>query len=614
MLQAVVRRRIGRIAAVAGALVGLSAARYREQAMNDVLTKVMPRGPVRRRLGRAHEAGGVRSVAARAVASCGLVACAFALASGSAAAHHPRTGIEEPNALRSPSMSLQASTFACDGDPEGKLENHGGDIAFWGDTAVLACSGDDESIADDGFAILDVADPRHPRTMSLFACTGGASDVAIWGDLVFTAVDTNQESGPPFAPGPVEDASETPARPSGACDAEVKGRVPGNVDENRFAGIHIISIADRSRPVQVGAVATNTLPDGRRRGVHGLSLVPDLANGRLVIYAAVPGQSKMDIVEVPLDRPSEARVVPDDTDDKLKFVSPTAAGCHDIAIFLPRRLAACSSPAGNPRETTQTVLYRIDDPLRPERVGSASATPSNGRRDHSATFSWDGETMIVTDENLASVANGQCKRDGGLDQGALWFYDVRDPSLPRFLGSQGPHPVAGADWCHPKQLNVVPLPSGDDVLVASWVGGGTTVVDFTGLNSSSRESSRPPREVAHYVVPRDGTAPLVAPNRNRTLPWSSYWHNGFVYANNAHACLAAALGCLGTKERGLDVFALDFRLDASLPTADRRRLNDAFEQALDLPWHNSYVQDCLPRPFGDAHGSGEAYEQCSRRG
>lgn len=539
---------------------------------------------------------------------CALVGVLWAVAVGEAAAHSPGGALEDPGALRSPSMGLASSTFACAGDPGGKLENHGGDIAFWGSTAVLACSGDDGEIDDDGFAVLDVTNPRRPEILSRFACVGGASDIAIWGDLVFLAVDTNQESGPGFAPGGVEDASETPARASGACDADVKGRVPGDVDEDRFAGIHIISIADPARPAQLHSVRTNTRPDGRRRGVHGLSLVPDTESNRLVIYAAVPGQSEMDIVEVPLDRPADARVVPN-----LKFKSPTAAGCHDIAIFLPRRLAACSSPAGNPREIARTVLYRIDDPLQPKLLGSAAQNPSNGRRDHSATFSWDGDTLIVTDENLASVANGECKREPGADQGALWFYDVSDPSDPKPLGSQGPHPVAGVDWCHPKQLNVVPLPTGDDVLVASWVGGGTTVVDFTGLNPAGDEPSRPPRQVAHYVVPRDAGAPLLTRNANLTVPWSSYWHNGFLYANNAHGCLAATFGCLGTKERGLDVFSLDFRHDESLPAADRERLATAFSRAQRLPWFNSYVQDCLPPGFGEAHGSGEAYDTCRGR-
>jgi hypothetical protein len=71
------------------------------------------------------------------------------------------------------------------------------------------------------------------------------------------------------------------------------------------------------------------------------------------------------------------------------------------------------------------------------------------------------------------------------------------------------------------------------VLVASWYGAGTTVVDFT-------DRARPTE-----------TASFVAPG---SFPWASYWYNGSIYANNMR-------GVLGPVEhgsaRGLDVLALD---------------------------------------------------------
>lgn len=86
--------------------------------------------------------------------------------------------------------------------------------------------------------------------------------------------------------------------------------------------------------------------------------------------------------------------------------------------------------------------------------------------------------------------------------------------------------------CTAHNYNVVPLKDGRDVLVVAWYTGGTAVVDFT--------DRADPRQIAFYV-PRTGPGANV---------WSSYWYNGFVYANN-----------LGT--RGVDVFQVDALADAA---------------------------------------------------
>ena len=62
------------------------------------------------------------------------------------------------------------------------------------------------------------------------------------------------------------------------------------------------------------------------------------------------------------------------------------------------------------------------------------------------------------------------------------------------------------------------------VLVSASNMGGTTVVDFT--------APAGPTEIAYYDSHNTVTA----------SPWSSYWYNGFVYAND--------------RARGVDVFLL----------------------------------------------------------
>lgn len=115
------------------------------------------------------------------------------------------------------------------------------------------------------------------------------------------------------------------------------------------------------------------------------------------------------------------------------------------------------------------------------------------------------------------------------------------------MGHQLPPATAGNNWCMSKQLNVVPLATGQDVLVASYAGGGTSVVDFT--------DPAHPFEIASYA---DG-----AGTSNAHTPWASYWYDGHVYSNNAYGCFVDA--CFGTLTRGLDVLALDRHLPGAIP-------------------------------------------------
>jgi hypothetical protein len=420
----------------------------------------------------------------------GVVGAAAALVA--AAAPHATVAARGDD-VRSPNVSLVASP------PTGP----GGDMAFWGDVAILAHGQADGNPANDGFLLMDISDPRHPRRLGRFICPD-AFDVSVWQDLVFVSVG-NSYAGPSCAAGPVPP-----------------------VDPGAFAGIRIVSIEDPRRPRQIAAVATGFDPATRRKGSHTHTILPDLlhrdGSGRpaprvLVYSSGGGGETDVDeeVVAVPLRDPASAEVV-------ARIDTAPAASCHDVSFFMPSRVAAATCAAAG------TQIWDVADPLAP-RLLSTIQNP-NISHHHGAAFSNDGKTLVIADESLAAIATGTC--NGGRDStvGALWFYDVADPTAPTLDGYfQLPRGAGGICTAH--QLNVVPLRSDRDVLVAAWYLGGTTIVDFSDPAN--------PREVGYFQA-------SPADPARRSNPWASYWYNGFVYANQLDE---PTLG-LGT-DRGLDI-------------------------------------------------------------
>src|SRR5688572_11378957 len=77
---------------------------------------------------------------------------------------------------------------------DGGTYQSGSDMAFWGDTAVLG------NTNPGGFRLVNIEVPRAPQLISKFVCNGSQSDVAIWEDLVFVAVDGARASDACDAP------------------------------------------------------------------------------------------------------------------------------------------------------------------------------------------------------------------------------------------------------------------------------------------------------------------------------------------------------------------------------------------------------------------------------
>lgn len=499
-------------------------------------------------------------------AAAALAAAALAVP-GVARADHKA---EHSAAANSMHMALESSTRLCD---SGRLTNHGGQIAFWKDTAVVECGNDDNDLGNDGFVVTDVSDPARPQPLGQFACVASASDIAIWNKLVFLAVDTNNTTLP--KPWEVTPGGGYGLRgPLGSeCDAPI-GTRDENDPERTFEGMRIVSIANPAAPRLVANVELE------RKGVHNITLLPDLqhrrADGtqapRLLAYGASPGDT-VHLVEVPLDDPASARPLYDTNPATATPPLPDAfaGGCHDITFFVPRHLGVCNNVDAGTR------FWDVSDPARPEATGATLHSP--GRRDHSSAVTWDGDLLVVTDESYELWTPSSCASSGNSEPVVLWYYDITDLSRPRLLDTQGPVTTPGGQFCHPKQVSVVPMASGRDVVTVSWMGGGTTVEEFP-------RGDRPAKRLGHYAI-GDATDP------ERGVAFASYWYRGHVYTNNVYGCGSGGVPCGGSLTRGLDVFTM---------TDDAGRPDPEFAGAIRARSFNFGTQECLPPPTGDAHG------------
>ncbi|MGH2723460.1 MAG: LVIVD repeat-containing protein [Actinomycetota bacterium] len=377
--------------------------------------------------------------------------------------------------------------------------SQGSDLAFWGRTAIAGIFGNTPTDNPGGFRVIDIGDPTTPTQLGRFECHGPQSDVSIWRNLVFVSVDS-----PRAGPG---------------CDQTGSGT---------WEGIRVVDISDPSTPTQVAAVETDC-------GSHTHTLVPDLDNTaggrrdpRVLLYVQsyplgaptascnVLSHRKISVVEVPLRRPQEARVI--STPD----VSP-AIGCHDTTVFPTEGIAASAC-------ITESQIWDISDPVNPEVIAHIYNPAINIH--HSTTFDFDAQTLVIGDELGGAAVSPGCMTEGHAPLGALWFYDVTDPGSPSPVGyfviPQNEEPT---QICTAHNFNTIPLANDRDILVSAWYFGGTTVVDYTDPAN--------PEQIGYYE-------PEANPDtgQGEAEHWSSYWYNGLIYGNNFQT------------NRGLDVFRI----------------------------------------------------------
>jgi len=395
------------------------------------------------------------------------------------------------------------------------------DMAFAGDVLVAGNY--------HGFNIYRLADGGIPQLISSVVCPGGQGDVSIVGDLLIMSVE----------------------QVHGRLDCGLGG-VSEDISAERMRGIRIFDISDLTRPQQVGAVQTC-------RGSHTHSVVSGPGeDGRIIVYVSgtstvrkeeelpgciddSPGDQRtalfrIDVIEIPVDRPWEARIV----DSPAVFADPekgVMAGlwrggdhgddtqetertdsCHDITVF-PTLKVAGGACAGN------GILFDISDPLRPRRMDEV--VDAGFAYWHSATFNNDGSKLIFTDE-WGGGSRPRCRAFDPLTWGANAIYDIVEGKLQHRAYFKMPAPQLEQENCVAHNGSVVPVP-GRDLFVQAWYQGGISIMDFT--------DSAHPLEIAYF-----DRGPIDAEQLSAGGFWSAYWYRGRIYGTEI--------------VRGLDVLAL----------------------------------------------------------
>jgi hypothetical protein len=381
--------------------------------------------------------------------------------------------------LHSQNMHLLASA------PQTDFTNS--DLSFWGDLVYAGNYG--------GFRVFDISDAGNPVEIADVSCPGPQNDTSVWENILVLSVDAVME-------GPECGAAQLPSVPRPTSGWE---------------GIRIFDVSDPSNPVFLSSVYTDC-------GSHTNNIIPDPENNRLLVYVlsyalrggptcgdpgdpaspGSPGNGQISIVEVPLDDPASAfvlKTVPipvGQTFDDLVFLGLGATdGCHDIQFFLELGIAAAAC-------LSVGQIWDISDPASPvilEEIDNADIEIW-----HSASFTWDGQTIIYGDETVF----GSCQ-DPTQMNGRIWFYDTAVPVAP--IGSFL-IPRLQTDYCGSHLFNVLPRKDDQNILVSSWYGGGISVIDFTDPANAF--------EIGYY----DAQVPTAS------SAWSTYWYNGFIYAND----------------------------------------------------------------------------------
>jgi hypothetical protein len=381
------------------------------------------------------------------------------------------------------------------------------DIAFWGDQAFQGNW--------DGFNIRDISSASHPTTVSRTFCDGNQGDIVVWDDILVRSWNTPAGTPGPFGAGLTCDDQDVPAG---------------------FEGLHVFDISDREDPELVADVELSSRPeaDAFGCGSHTLTLVPDLANNRAIIYNQTSGGPCpfVGVLEVPLDDPAGARWLRNEP-----LVGAGAA--HDSGVILGdvNMMVAASGNAANVFDIGENdipggsledpqFLYTISEPGVCNVPGSQAC---NGNW-HSASFTWDGEVIILGWEPGGGL-QAECEEQDPPVKKSFFFYDaatglkVGQWTLPRHQSAR--------ENCTLHNYNLIPLRHGRDILVSGNYQAGTWVTELTDPANPQTVAWSDPRPAP--VPPGLGDPPIFCTEGGGcalTGAWSSYWYDGFIYESN----------------------------------------------------------------------------------
>ncbi len=375
------------------------------------------------------------------------------------------------------------------------------DLAFWGDLAIQGNY--------DGFRVVDISAPGDPKVLSHPRCNGDQGDVVVWDNIVVRSWNSPAPAGRQCMGQPV---------PVG------------------FEGVHVFDISNPSSPALIGAVEFSQA-GARDRGTadgcgsHTVTLAPDLARDRLVVYSnnssggGRPVCDAIDVLQVPLSDPAATRHI-----GRVPLTGGTLGsnnGCHDATVILGSvNLLACASghaanvfSVGGPRGGSLTdpkPLYTVEDE---DSLGNKVGKGNTGRW-HSAAFTFDGRVLALGWEP-GGGAQPQCEtQDAAIFKSMFFYYAATGAKLGQWTLPRGQD--GAGENCTIHNYNVVPLPSGRYVAVGGHYQAGTCAVDFT--------------DPAKPVTVAFSDPDVITPE-NLGGAWSSYQYNGFAYESEIQSGL-----------------------------------------------------------------------------
>jgi hypothetical protein len=490
-------------------------------------------------------------------------------------AQHGNADEASPNMLHVANLPPPAEFLTCN---RGSAACFNSDLAFW--EAGGLKGGFNHILAQgnyEGFRLVDVSDPENPSNISVVECRTNQGDVSFYqarNRLLLIQSIEEQVSTP--------DCATATEQPVVAGTNPVTG-VPSTFRQKGHEGLRIFDVTNPEAPEHIATVRTAC-------GSHTHTTIRDDQNQRAIVYVSsypngvrvtrredlavlpeqpncIPDHNKISIVEIPDEAPETAHVLKEQPLDEDTVIwnamgngNSPVRGCHDITIFEfsdSRKVAgaACLSEGqlwdvSDPANPTTNVAGRHTH-IRNPFVTTSPAPPFTGLW-HTASFSWDGQIVLFTDEWQGGGAHG-C--DGPQDtRGNTWFYDNVEPGTPAPLRGRYilPRPQPANEVCTQHNGNVIPTNEGY-FGVSSAYQAGTTVFDFSTVKSfpaiMEPDPDTPPPTVASEVAFFDAKNDPAGPTGIDDA-WSTYWHNDYVFASSG----LTSAGRPGN--RGLDIYLL----------------------------------------------------------